>query len=161
MAQATTSTPTRSSAVRPGVSVAEDRLHRGDRHRELVEVGLARRQPLELQARATSRPWPSAGAVLAGELDQLERDAGDHRDAEHARGQQPVPGRQADRREDEDRDDHHDEQEARAAARVQAAEALRVGRRELEAGLVAGDRLVLGAVVLEDAAQVAQARQQR
>ena len=45
-------------------------------------------------------------------------------------GDQPVPGRQADRREDEDRDDHHDEQEARPAARVQAREALRVLRRQ-------------------------------
>ena len=31
----------------------EHRLERGDRHRELIEVGLARGQPLELQARAT------------------------------------------------------------------------------------------------------------
>ena len=41
---------------------------------------------------------------------------------------QPVPGGQADRREHEDRDDHHDQQEARAAARVQAREALGVRR---------------------------------
>src|SRR4051794_39378537 len=39
-------------------------------------------------------------------------------------------------------------------------EKLRVRRREREVGLVAGDRLVLRAVVLEDAAQVAQAREQ-
>ena len=37
---------------------------------------------------------------------------------------QEVPGGQADRREDEDGHDHHDQQEARAAARVQAREAL-------------------------------------
>ena len=52
------------------------------------------------------------------------------------------------------------EQEARAAARVQAREALSVVGRELQAGLEAGDRLVLGAVVLEHAAQVADAREQ-
>ena len=89
-----------------------------------------------------------------------KRDAGDQRDAEDARGDQPVPGGQADRGEDEDRDDHDDEQEARAAARVQAREALGVRGRQRQLGLVAGDRLVLGAVVLEHAAQVAQAREQ-
>ena len=71
-----------------------------------------------------------AAAVAPGELDHLEGDAGDQRHAEDAREHQPVPGGQADRGEDEDRDDHHDQQEARAAARVQAREALRVlGRR--------------------------------
>ena len=104
---------------------------------------------------------PAPAAVAPGELDDLERDAGDQRHADDAREHQPVPGGQADRGEDEDRHDHHDEQEARPAARVQAAEALGVLGRELEPRLVAGDRLVLGAVVLEDAAQVAQAREQQ
>ena len=103
----------------------EHGLHRGDGDGELVEVGLARRQQLQLHARPHDRPDPPVAAVLAGELDHLERDAGDQRHAEDAREHQQVPGRQPDRREDEDRHDHHDEQEARAAARVQAREALR------------------------------------
>ena len=64
------------------------------------------------------------------------------------------------RREDEHGDDHHDQQEARPAARVQARVALGALRDQLVAGLVAGDHLVLGAVVLEHAAQVLHAREQ-
>ena len=59
-----------------------------------------------------------------------------------------------------DRHDHHDEQEAGAAARVKAREALRVLGRQRQVGLVAGDRLVLGAVVLEHALEVRHARDQ-
>ena len=101
-----------------------------------------------------------AAAVAPGELDDLERHAGDERHAEDAREHEPVPRGQPDRREHEDGDDHHDEQEARPAARVQPREALGVLGRERQPGLVAGDRLVLGAVVLEHAAQVAHPRQQ-
>ena len=96
-----------------------------------------------------------ATAVAPGELDQLERQARDQRDADDPGGEQDVPVRQPDRGEDEDRDDHHDEQEARAAARVQAREALRVLDGQLQAGLVGRDDLVLGAVVLEQPAQIA------
>ena len=74
---------------------------------------------------------------------------------------QHVPGGQADRGEDEDGDDHHHEQERGPAARVQAREALGVRGLERPARLEAGDDLVLGAVVLEHAAQVALAGHQR
>ena len=57
-------------------------------------------------------------------------------------------------REDEDRDDHHVEEEGRAAADVEQAVALHRLRLERIPGLVGVDRLVLGRVVLEDAAQV-------
>src|SRR3712207_8800618 len=51
-------------------------------------------------------------------------------------------------------------QEARPAARMEAREPLRVLRGQRLARLVAGDRLVLGTVVLEDALQVGHARDQ-
>ena len=108
---------------------------------------------------ATSASAPSGLRRLRpANLMTSKRQAGDQRHAEDPRGEQQVPLRQADRGEDEDRHDHHDQQEARAAARVQAREALGVLGRQRQPGLEAGDRLVLGAVVLEHAAQVAQAR---
>ena len=55
----------------------------------------------------------------------------------------------------EDRDDHHGEQEVGAAPHVRGRELLRDLGRELDVVLVRGDRLVLGAVVLEDALDVA------
>ena len=58
--------------------------------------------------------------------------------------------------EDQDRDHHHDEQERRAAAQVQRLVLLDVGDRERLAVLEGVDRHVLGAVVLEDAPQVAE-----
>src|SRR3954447_18380189 len=147
--------------VRAGLLDGEHGLHRRDRDRELRELGLARGELLQHQPGPHHGPDPRLAAVAPGELDDLERDARDERDAEDAREHEPVPRRQADRREQEDGDDHHDEQEARAAPGMQPREALRVLGRELEPRLVARDRLVLGAVVLEHAAQVAQAREQR
>src|SRR3954451_10062970 len=139
----------------------EDRLHGGDGDRELVEVRLTRRELLQHEAGPHDRADPALAPVAPDELDDLERDAGDQGHAEDARQDEPVPRGQPDRREQEDGDDHHDEQEARPAAWMQAREALGVLGRQRQVRLVAGDRLVLGAVVLEDAAQVAQARQQR
>ena len=66
--------------------------------------------------------------------------------------------RPPDRREHEHGDDHHDQEKAGPAAHVQARIELRALGHELVVGLVAGDRLVLGAVVLEHAAQVAHVR---
>ena len=57
-------------------------------------------------------------------------------------------------REHEDRDHQHDEQERRPAAQVQGLVLLDVGHRELLAVLERVDAHVLGAVVLEHAAQV-------
>src|SRR5207248_10759858 len=67
-------------------------------------------------------------------------------------------GRAAEEREDEDGDHHHPEQEGGTAARVDQAKALDGLRLELLAGLEGIDRLVLGGVVLKDAAQVGQQR---
>ena len=53
--------------------------------------------------------------------------------------------------------DHHGEQEVGAAAHVRGGELLRRLRRELDVVLVRGDRLVLGAVVLEHALDVGDA----
>src|SRR4051812_16773624 len=55
----------------------EDRVHGGDGDRELVEVGLARRELLEHQARPHDDADPALAPVATGELDDLERDAGD------------------------------------------------------------------------------------
>ena len=71
-----------------------------------------------------------------------------------------VPVELAERREHDDGHDHHEQQEARAAARVEARVALRVLGRERLGRLVARDRLVLGAVVLEHALEVRHARDQ-
>src|SRR3712207_9581959 len=64
-------------------------------------------------------------AVAAGPLDDLEGEAGDQRHAQDAGGEEDVPGGEPDRGEDEDGHDHHDQQEARAAPRMQAREAMR------------------------------------
>ena len=64
---------------------------------------------------------------------------------------QPGP---ADERVHDDGDDHHREQEVGAAAHVRRVELLRRLGGELDVVLVRGDRLVLGAVVHEDALDV-------
>ena len=99
--------------------------------------------------------------VLAGEADQLVRDAGDQRQQQDPLRDQPVPARPAEEREDEDGEHHHPEQERGAAARVDERVALHDLRLELLAGLVRVDRLVLGGVVLEHAPQVGQQRDER
>src|SRR4051812_16310492 len=139
----------------------EHRLERGDRHRELLVVGRARRQLLELESGPHDPADPALLAVAARPLDDLERDPGDEGHAEDPREHEDPPGGQPDRREDEDRDDHDDEEEARPAAGMEAAEAVRALGGERLARLVGGDRLVLGAVVLEDPPQVGQARDER
>src|SRR5215217_2150020 len=150
-----------------GVGVAElglsgeHGLEASDRDGELGAVGFARRQVLELDAWPHDGADPTASAVSAAELDQLEGDASDQGDADDAREQQPVPGRQSDGSEDEDRDDHHQQQEGGPAAGMEAREALGVLRRERHAGLEARDRLVLGAVVLEHAPEISQARERQ
>ena len=50
-----------------------------------VEVGLARGELLQLQPGPHDRAHPALAAVAPGELDDLERDAGDQRHAEDAR----------------------------------------------------------------------------
>ena len=71
-----------------------------------------------------------------------------------------VPGGLAEEREDEDRDHHDPEQERGPAAQVDEAVALHALGLELLARLVRVDRLVLGSVVLEDAPEVGQERDQ-
>ena len=92
--------------------------------------------------------------MLAGEADELVGDAGDHRQQQDARRDQPVPRGPTEEREHEDRDDHHPQQEGRAAARVDEAVALHDLRLELLPRFVGVDRLVLGRVILEHASQV-------
>ena len=91
-AQAATSMPIRSSSLAwRGILDGQDRLHRGDRHGQLREVGLARGQPLELDAGPHERAGPGLGPVAAEPLDHLERQARHQRDPHDARDEQPVP----------------------------------------------------------------------
>src|SRR4051812_46565264 len=62
----------------------EDRLQRGDRDGELREVGLAGREELELEPGQHDSAHPALGAVAPEPLDDLERQAGDERDADDA-----------------------------------------------------------------------------
>src|SRR6478672_10625178 len=62
--------------------VSEDGLEGGDRDRELLEIGLAGGELLQLHAGPHEDLHPAPAAVLAGELDDLERDPGDERHAE-------------------------------------------------------------------------------
>ena len=130
---------------------ASERYYAGERHRELPEIGLARRQSLQRKSRSDHKCHPAPVAIARGKPDDLVGDPRYHRYAEDPRRDQPVPSRKAERREDKDRHDHHDQQKARSAARVQARETSCLARLEGRSGLIASDRLVLGAVILEDA----------
>src|SRR5713101_6449587 len=83
---------------------------RTNRHLELLERRLPRRQPLQPEPGREDRHH-DAVLVLAGEADELVREAGDERQQRDALDDQPVPGRPPEERENEDRDDHHPEQE--------------------------------------------------
>ena len=107
-------------------------------------------------------PHPAPAAVAPGELDDLERDAGDQRDADDARERRASTrraGRSGRRR--------RSPRSSRSSRKLVPQRGCRRQKRWAFSGvsssprLVAGDRLVLGAVVLEDAAQVAQAREQQ
>ena len=97
---------------------------------------------------------------LPGEADHLVGEARDDREQQDARDDQPLPVEPPEEGEDEDRDHHHVEQERRSAAHVDQAVASAPLGLELVAGLERVDRLVLGGVVLEDALQVGEQRDQ-
>ena len=99
--------------------------------------------------------------VAGREADDLVGEPGDQRDQQDARRDEQRPVGTTHERVDDDRDDHHRQQEVRAAANVLGREALRRLGRHLDAVLVGGDRLVLGAVVLEHTLHVAQAPDQQ
>src|SRR4051812_26114667 len=58
------------------------RIERCDRDRELREVGLAGGEALKLDAGPHQDAGPALGAVLTEELDHLEGEPGDDRDAQ-------------------------------------------------------------------------------
>ena len=120
---ATTSMPTGPPrAAARGSSTVEHGLQGGDRDGELVVVGLARGQLLELQAGPHDACGPSRGGGCGPANLMISKEMPAISGTPRMRvSTQQVPGRQPDRREDEDRHDHDDQQEARAAARVQAA----------------------------------------
>ena len=157
-AYAMTSTGEGADAGRLGV---EDVAQRLDRHLDLVERRLARRERLEPEARSEQRADDRVLRVLPAEPDHLVGQARDHRQEQDPRGDQHRPVRPADEREHEDRDDHHPQQERRPAADVDLGVRLDALGRQLGAVLVGVDRLVLGGVVLEHPAQVGHERDQR
>src|SRR5437016_12344505 len=99
--------------------------------------------------------------MLAGEADELVREAGDERQERDPLDDQPVPRGPPEEREHEDGDDHYPQQERGAAAGMDERVALYRLGLELLARLVRVDRLVLGAVILEDAPQVGEQRDER
>src|SRR5260221_3271089 len=148
------------SVRRAALFEIQDYPQRADRDLELVERRLARRQALEPQTGREQRHQHTVALVLAGEPDQLVREPGDQRQEQDPLGDQPVPVRPAEEREDEHGEHHHPEQKRRAAARMDERVALHGLRRELLSCLVRVDGLVLGRVVLEDAPQIRQQRDQ-
>src|SRR6202035_5049035 len=77
----------------------QDLAQCANRYLELFEGRLARRQPLQPQPRREDRHH-DAVLVLAGEADELVREAGDERQQRDALDDQPVPGRAPEERED-------------------------------------------------------------
>ncbi len=132
----------------------DDLLEGGYGHLDLGAVGLLGGHPLQCQTGRHDGPHEKVVLVAAGELDDLVAHAGDEGDQDDAAEDEQVPHRPADEREHEDGHHHHDEQERRAAAQVQRAVVLDVLDGELVPVLEGVDAHVLGAVVLEDAAQV-------
>ena len=98
--------------------------------------------------------------MLPGEADQLVGEARDQRQQQDPLRDQPVPVRPPEEGEHEHREHHHPEHERGAATRMDEREPLHDLRLERLAGLIGVDRLVLGRVVLEHAAQVRQQRDQ-
>src|SRR2546421_3489784 len=141
-----------------GVFDREDRLERDDRNLELREIRLARGELLELHSGRHEDLRPSLVALLAEQLDELEREPGDQRDPDDSRREEDVPRRRPERGEHDDRDDHDDQEEAGSAARMKAGEALGVLGGERQPRLVTGDCLVLGPVVLEHPLELAHPR---
>src|SRR5665647_2797127 len=132
----------------------DDLLERRDGDLDLGVVRLLRGHPLQGEAGRHGDAHEDAALVAAGELDDLVADAGDERHEHDAAEDEPVPRRPLHDREHEDADDHDDEQEGGAAAQVQGLVLLDVADGELLAVLERVDAHVLGAVVLEDTAQV-------
>src|SRR5207302_355003 len=106
--------PSRSSTARR-YSVARRAAGSSSRY-ELLEVGLAGGEPLELEPGIHDRLDPVLAPVAPRPLDHLERQSGDQRHAQHTGEDEEPPGGQTDRREHEDGHDHHDQEEARSAA---------------------------------------------
>ena len=153
-------TSTRDSAAARlalGLLDAHDLLQRPDRDLDLVERRLPRRQPLQPQARREQRHQDAVALVLAGVADQLVGEPGDHRQQEDPADDEPVP----------DRAGRRSAKTKMPITMTQSKKAVpqrgwiklnfcTFSGRQLGAALERVDRLVLGAVVLEDALQVGQ-----
>ncbi len=93
--------------------------------------------------------------------DGLVRDARHHRHQQHLESDPHCHRKHAERREDDDADERDHDEETGPTARMETAAEADVGDVDGAARLEAVDRLVLGAVVLEEPAHAAQAPDQR
>src|SRR5918996_1558330 len=151
----------RRSALRFGPLHPTDLAERSDGHLDLVGGGRLRGDLLEPQARSHQRPHHRARLVPGSQAQRLEGQAGDDGDRQDPRSDPPGQAGRTEEREHEDRQDHHDQQEVRPAPHVERGVAIHGSGIEWRVVLVRGDRLVLGAVVLEHAPDLLHPSDQR
>ena len=141
--------------VRDGLAVGHERLlHRDDRDLDHVVGRLLRRDHLDEQARVEQDLDERVRAVARPELEDLVADRGDDRDEQDPAGDHDERRLPADEREREDRQEDDDDEELGAAALVGGRVLADLVDGQRVAGLEGVDRHVLGAVVLEDPADV-------
>src|SRR5579872_2109164 len=92
--------------------------------------------------------------MLGGETDDLVRNAGDDGQQNNTRGEAGPERRVGDQHVEGDRYQHHRHQEASAAARMEGGILLDFRSRQWIAILECEDRLVLGAVIFVNAADI-------
>src|SRR6266536_937290 len=147
------------------LGLGQDVLEGADGDLDLVVAGRLGGQHLQPQPRLHDRPDQARALAPRAEPDALVGDADDHRHREelqrHPDQQRRAAGQREADREQHQGDHEQDQQEVGAAAHVQSREAAHVAPRQRQPRLVAVDRLVLGAVVLEDPADVLELRDQR
>ena len=165
-------------AVKVGEDVGQGVLGGGDRHGELLEAGLARGEALHPQSRGGENLHDSLFAVLPGIHQKFIADAHNERQEQEpdaginegfpkaAAGQRlkinleaPLEDTAHNEGQNDPEQDHH-EHERGAAAGVETRAFLRVLGGQFPMALETGDRLVLGAVVLEGAADIRHERNQ-
>ena len=119
----------------------------GDCGFDLTVVRLARGQPLHGQAGRDQDAHQLAVGVFQRQAEQFIGKPGDQRQADNF-DQDAVDGvRLADKGEEDDHQEHHHHQEAGAAAHMDARVLAHVFRRQLHAGFIGVDRLMLRAVI--------------
>src|SRR5918999_272009 len=132
----------------------EDLLEGGHRDLDHVVRGLARRQPLHLQPGPDQYPDHRVVLVPRAPHDELEGDPSHQRDDDEPANDHEKPPLDPEQGEHQDAQDQHVQNEARPAADVARVQLAGVLGDELLAALVDLYRLVLRAVVGEEALHV-------